>query len=292
LQAGSAESAAPDGDDVDAPASNGEAPPSVLAAFRAGVGTSGSSRFGFWVRLSNAGARAGLRLDPKFHVLWSLKQGRVFEGYEGATVRVGDLLMAATRAKVVKGPLEEQRGLIELEDVEARTGRLLNVTQVEEVGSDKIVFGDSEIAISKLEPYLGKVFINNPSLAWIGSTEWLTYQTASEDVDVDYVKHLLLLPSMLEAYRCLQSGKRHARFNERDFLDLQVPRLSAGEIAELAQKARRGEEIIERLRKRMARAVASIGQLYVDEFARQEGARTGLGSTSGSDPSASEENVE
>lgn len=267
-EARDAETATPESGDADAAASDGDASPSVLAAFRLGVGASESSRFGFWVRLSDAGARAGLRLDPKFHVLWSLKQGRVFEGYEGTTVRVGDLLVAATRAKVLKGPLEDQRGLVELEDVEARTGRLLNVTQVEEVGSDKIVFGESEIAISKLEPYLGKVFINNPSAAWIGSTEWLTYKTASEDVEVDYVKHLLLLPSMLEAYRCLQSGKRHARFNERDFLDLQVPRLSAGEIAALAQKARRGEEIIERLRRRMARATASIGQLYVDEFAR------------------------
>ena len=108
---------------------------------------------------------------------------------------------------------------------------------VDEVGSDKVVFGDCDLAISKLEPYLGKVLKNDPTQGWIGSTEWLCYDAEAE-IDVDFLRYLLLLPQMLEAYRCLQSGKRHARFNEADFLDLLVPDFDEDDTSRIAEAVR------------------------------------------------------
>ena len=81
----------------------------------------------------------------------------------------------------------------------------------------------SDIAISKLEPYLGKVLINNVEEEWIGSPEWLTYKKSLKVHSLDYLRFLLLTPEMLEVYRCLQSGKRHARLAEADLLSLKIP---------------------------------------------------------------------
>lgn len=240
----------------------GDPPPSVLRTFREGFSTDGDPRYGFWVRLSDIGRRSPLRCDPKYHLLWTFQRGRVFEEYDGPLVRVGDLIRPADRSKMPKGPLDEPVGLIELEDVEARTSTLLNVTEVEELGSDKVVFGNADFAISKLEPYLGKVLKNDPDEDWVGSTEWLPYVLTEDAADTDYVRYLLLLPEMLDAYRCLQSGKRHARFNESDFLDLLVPAADEEEQEQIAETARENEALIGQLRAQIEDARGAIDKAF------------------------------
>lgn len=239
--------------------------PSVLATFRAGPEQAASPRFGFWIRLSDVARRPGLRCDPKYHILWKLNGGKVFPEYPGNTTPLGGLILSAPRVKVEKGPLGSERGLVELESVEARTSTLLSVQTVDVVGSEKIEFGSADLLISKLEPYLGKVLRNDPSQNWIGSTEWLPYNVA-DGVDVDYVRYLLLHPGMLEAYRCLQSGKRHARFSEADFLSLQIPALPPVEQALVAAGARRQQARINRLHNLARRARATIEDSYSDRF--------------------------
>jgi hypothetical protein len=157
---------------------------------------------------------------------------------------IRELLIPTVRRKVEKGILDVPRGLIDLADVEARTSILLNVTEVDEIGSDKVEFGQADLAVSKLEPYLGKVLRNDPAQEWIGSTEWLLYRVSLKVADVQYMRYLLLLPEMLEGYRCLQSGKRHARFVEEDFLDLRVPDLSAETQREISALALAKEMVI------------------------------------------------
>ena len=236
---------------------------SVLNSYRGGLSDTGSRRFGFWVQFSKVGERPDLRFDPKYQYLWSFREGKVFETYSGPQVRVGELLVPAERNKVAKGSLEEPRGLVDLADVEARTSILLNVTETDELGSDKLEFGDADLAISRLEPYLGKVLKNDPSQRWIGSTEWLLYNLSNTVRDADYVRYLLLLPEMLEAYRCLQSGKRHARFAEIDFLDLLVPHISPDNQTKLADFARNKERQILEFRRNEEDARNNIDSEYL-----------------------------
>ena len=88
------------------------------------------------------------------------------------------------------------------------------------VGSDKVKFESCDLAISKLEPYLGKVIIS-PNTNDMGSTEWVGLKLITE-IPIIVVAYFLLLPDMCEAYRRLQSGKRHARFDPREFLQLSL----------------------------------------------------------------------
>ena len=197
----------------------------VVNRYRQGAGASRDRRFGFWVPLRDLALRPSLRMDPKYLDLWSRRGGRVF-GRDGDGCTVADLLVREPPGKVKKGPLDRPRLLVDLADVESRLSLLIQATEVDELGSDKIVFGEADLLISKLEPYLGKVLKNDPAQRWLGSTEWLPFRVRAEVEDVDFVRYLLLLPQMLEAYRCLQSGKRHARMVEGDFLALRVPRFT------------------------------------------------------------------
>src|SRR5439155_13426753 len=102
---------------------------------------------------------------------------------------------------------------------------LLGFEVVDEVGSDKIEFGDADIIFSKLEPYLAKAVLNDPAQEYIGSTEWLTLKVNREVAMPTYMWAFLLSPAARRAFRALQSGKRHARIHTSDFANILVPRV-------------------------------------------------------------------
>jgi type I restriction enzyme M protein len=181
-----------------------------------------SLRFGFKVRLSELGIRPGLRLDPKYLHLWIKRLGKIFDTTKNST-EIRTLLTPYKAIKLPKGTLDRPRLLIDLANVESRMSIVSDLVEVDEVGSDRIEFGNADIAISKLEPYLGKVLVIEKEKEWIGSPEWLTYNLSTHIQDIEYLRFLLLTPEMLEVYRCLQSGKRHARMSESDFLSLRIP---------------------------------------------------------------------
>ena len=208
---------------------------SVLGNFK-GCGDE-SLRFGFRVQLSELAIRPSLRLDPKYLHLWVKRKGDVFGQHNGLT-KLGDLMVPYKPNKLTKGPLGSPRLLVDLANVESKMSIVSGAEEIDEIGSDKIEFGESLLAISKLEPYLGKVLINQPEQQWIGSPEWLTYTSTNKVHDLDYLRFLLLTPEMLEVYRCLQSGKRHARLSEADLLALLVPEKTKEEQKELAQRSR------------------------------------------------------
>ena len=187
--------------------------------------TNESLRFGFRVKLSDLSVRPSLRIDPKYVHLWVKRGGSVFSS-QSKLIELKDLIYPYKTTKLKKGPLNKARLLVDLTNVEAKMSIVSGVIEVDELGSDKIEFNDSDILISKLEPYLGKVFINNPKQEWIGSPEWLTYKITNNVHYIDYIRFLLLTPEMLEVYRCLQSGKRHARMAEADLLALKIPFVS------------------------------------------------------------------
>lgn len=209
---------------------------SVLSNFKGGKEE--SLRFGFKVKLSELAVRPSLRLDPKYLHLWVKRKGNVF-GQEITLTKLGNLLIPFKPNKLPKGSLSSPRLLVDLANVESKMSIVSGIEEIDELGSDKIEFGESDLAISKLEPYLGKVLINQPEQEWIGSPEWLTYKATSEVFDLDYLRFLLLTPEMLEVYRCLQSGKRHARLSEADLLALIVPKVSKKEQVEIAKTTRR-----------------------------------------------------
>lgn len=218
---------------------------SVLSNFRAM--NKESLRYGFRVKLSELAVRPSLRLDPKYLYLWVKRDGVVFNN-DVKLIELNKLMVPFKPNKLPKGSLVSPRNLVDLANVESKMSIVSGVEEVDDLGSDKIEFGDCDMAISKLELYLGKVVMNEPQNEWIGSPEWLTYKISSQVYYLDYLRFLLLTPEMLEVYRCLQSGKRHARLSEADLLSLKIPSLTKNQQKKIAKECRKKMNDIQKKR--------------------------------------------
>jgi len=85
------------------------------------------------------------------------------------------------------------------------------------------LFGDADIVISKIDPYLAYVFINDITKNYIGTTELLPFKLISNDIDVHYLKYLLLSHDYVQKSSLLMYGKRHPRIHHKDLLAMQIP---------------------------------------------------------------------
>jgi type I restriction-modification system DNA methylase subunit len=238
-------------------------PRTVLDYYHAGENYPPNPKLGFWTSLRNIISRKGFRLDPKYRWLWDFQRGCV-HGDPATASELSSFLAIVELPKVPKGELAEEAKLVDLESVEARQA-LVNdqLPVVDTIGSDKIRFQGCDLAISKLEPYLGKIIIN-PSAESIGSTEWIGLKITTE-MPASVAAYLLMLPDMCEAYRRLQSGKRHARFEPDEFLHLctQVPDQSRWQELE-ASIGQHRNQIIE-MRRLEQEIRANIDQLFTGD---------------------------
>lgn len=218
--------------------------PSVLGAFlRKGDPIISDPQMGFWTNLGNVGKRDGFRLDPKYRWMWDHQDGLIC-GKVAKAVRLDSLLDLVELKKIPEGDLAEEAKLIDLEYVESRQAivREDDVPTVDSVESTKVAFNGADLLISKLEPYLGKIIIRPPAGA-IGSTEWIGLKVKN-GLPLSLAAYLLMLPETCEALRRLQAGKRHARLQPHEMLELRIelpPREEWGKINEQIERLRENQ---------------------------------------------------
>lgn len=195
--------------------------PEVLRRFLEGFDED-DSRNGFFVTLSDVLSRNTYRLDPKYRWLWDKQHGEVDITGVGLYSPLSDFIELVDLVTVKKGGLDSETMLVDLDAVDGRTGAIDEdrVQMTDSIGSNKVLFEGADLLFSKLEPYLGKVVISPPQGA-IGTTEWkgLKVKTPYGQKEVAYA---LMLPQLLESYRRLQSGKRHARLDIKEILELKI----------------------------------------------------------------------
>lgn len=168
-----------------------------------------------------------LRCGVKYRWFWDVNDGKLFDSTSGdnSLVKLSSLIKPYDCEKVKKGILNEERILVELDDVESRTGRIVNEEAVDEIGSDKIVFGECDLLTTKLRPYLGYTILNDPSKDYIGTTELIPFQVKGETLP-SFIKYMLLSEDYLEKSRFLMYGKEHPRMHIDDVLNIKVPNIS------------------------------------------------------------------
>ena len=176
------------------------------------------AQLGFRVSLQQIVSRPAFRMDPKYCWLWYFENGCVSKELS-CTSKLSDILSLVDLPKIKKQTLPNETPLIDLDLVASRQGTLsMEPPIVEEIGSDRVVFEGADILFSKLEPYLGKILFEFPEGA-IGSPEWIGFVIKS-GLPKHYVGYLLMHPVFCEAFRRLQSGKRHARLDPMEMLEL------------------------------------------------------------------------
>ena len=142
--------------------------------------------------LNSVGSRPSLRSDPKYRYLWDVQRGSIMPDHTGLTSTLKPLVVPSSSPKVRKGPLPEPRLLLELADVEPKTSLILQEREVDEAGSDKMSFGNCDLVISRLEPYLGKIVLNDPEKDYLGTTEWIPIKFDGSRLLAEFWRYLFL----------------------------------------------------------------------------------------------------
>ena len=176
---------------------------------------------------SNINKQFFQRCSPRYRAFWDLHGGLLFEDVRGniPIVRLSNLMKPLKTKLLKKGNLEDDYILIELDDIEERTGRVINDNRiVNEIGSDKVCFEESDLITSKLRPYLGYTILNDfAEKNYIGTTELIPFKVNKDDVRPKYLKYLLLSYEYLAKSELLMYGKEHQRIHQVDLLNIKVP---------------------------------------------------------------------
>ncbi len=167
-----------------------------------------------------------MRCGAQYRAFWDLHDGLLFEDKtKFPIVKLGSMMRLHKTKTLKKGTLAEEHILIELEDLEPKNGKILNIERrVTEIGSDKTYFGNCHLMTTKLRPYLGYTILNNPEFELIGTTELLPFKLNTDLVYPEYVKYLLLTDEYLQKSSFLMHGKEHPRIHPIDLLSIKVSR--------------------------------------------------------------------
>jgi restriction endonuclease S subunit len=179
----------------------------------------------FLINFGLIGNNDFIRLGALYYAFSQIYKGMLFDHLCAYPALPLNLVLKRYPAKILKkGPLDEPKILIDLEQLEAKTGRIIDVSNLtSEIGSDKVEFGNCDILISKIDPYLAYVFLNDNTKPLIGTTELIPFNLINGDVILDYVKYCLLSYEYILKSSLLMYGKRHPRIHIKDLLSIRIP---------------------------------------------------------------------
>jgi type I restriction enzyme S subunit len=212
-----------------------------------------------------------LRCGVKYRMFWDVEHGLLFAGSNYPVKKLGSLIKLHKTKILKKGTLDKEYILIELEDIEERTGKILNLKRtVIDIDSDKVYFDDSDILTTKLRPYLGYTILNIPGLELIGTTELMPFKIINNQALPAYIKYLLLSYEYLEKSAFLMYGKEHPRIHLSDLLNIRVPSPSIDIQEKVVSEIEKEEKFIEEAKKNINRLREEINSIVFENFLKKE----------------------
>jgi len=179
----------------------------------------------FFINSKLIGSNLFLRLGAQYYAFFEVHQGLLFNENSKYNAIPLNKILKKYKAKVLKkGRIDKLYILLDLEQLETKTGRIIDESNiVEEIGSDKVLFGDSDIVISKLRPYLAYAIINDKSKNYIGTTELVPFKLINKNISIHYIKYCLLSNEYIKKSELLMYGKEHPRIDIKDLLGIKIP---------------------------------------------------------------------
>lgn len=192
--------------------------------------------------LSSVANHFSLRCDAKYRLFWGINGAMLFPDSKVECHTLKSALLPFNRRTVKKGELGEEIELVELDNVEKRSGVVVSSAKVTELQSAKLLFASADILTTRLRPNLGKTILNDASRSLAGTTEWIPLKLNHDRLVPILAKWYLLSANYVDNAERLLSGKEHPRVDESDIFALRVPFPAKREQERLAM----GIETIER----------------------------------------------
>ena len=122
-----------------------------------------------------------------------------------------------------KGDFDEEVWLLNLDMVEAQTGRILDylIVKEDEVGNSTCTFDTSNVLYSKLRPYLNKVVI--PERCGYATSEMVPLQPVKTKISREYLAFMLRSDEFVNMINEKVAGAKMPRVSMGDFRKFDVP---------------------------------------------------------------------
>ena len=122
-----------------------------------------------------------------------------------------------------KGKFDEEIWLLNLDMVEAQTGRILDylIVNEDEVGNSTCTFDASNVLYSKLRPYLNKVVM--PDRCGYATSELIPLQPVNTKINREYLAFMLRSDEFVNMINEKVAGAKMPRVSMGDFRKFSVP---------------------------------------------------------------------
>lgn len=217
----------------------------------------------FTTDFQNIGQQEFLRPNVGYRYFFDIQKAQVFPATQ--SVKLKHILKEIYAKKVSKGELEGTETLIDIGNIERRFNNLVNLEEVEEVGSDKTILQEGDIVIPKMQPQMGNIFLNMEHKRFIGSTELIEYKISSEN-NPCFIYYLFTTNKFLSDLAKLESGKTHRRVNSFDLLKIKIPLISRERQDEIVSQIEPIENKIKELKNQITPAQKVINMVFAREF--------------------------
>jgi len=225
----------------------------------------------FTSNLKQLSEQRNLRCGSRYRWFWDRNGGVLFKTSR-PLIRLSEWIEEKRPKVVKKGFLPEANRILELEDLESRTGRVIIQRMTDWIGSDKVVLNGFDIATGKLRPYLGYTIVKedfaDETHTVIGTTELIPLKTTNSVIP-SFAKYLLLSQEYLSKSKALMSGKEHPRLQKYDLLNIRVPIVEKTEqekaVEEIESFQRKNDEKYEEVRRTRSEADNVVRRIILGE---------------------------
>jgi len=159
------------------------------------------------------------RLDALFNNPLRQKLLNILKKYPNKPL--GKLVKPQIKSKII--PSDYYR-LVDLEQIDENTGRIVEAKEVPELGSEKILLKENNILISKLQPEKGKIaLVNQEYDGCVGSSELVPIVLASSEIILDYLWIILRSDYILKQWEYELTGSSRMRIGWNEMRDTIIP---------------------------------------------------------------------
>jgi len=159
------------------------------------------------------------RLDALFNNPLREKLTGILKKYQHKSL--GKLIKPQKENKIVPSDYYK---LVELEQIDENTGRITEFREVSELGSEKVLFKNGSILISKLQPEKGKIAVVPSEFdGCVGSSELLPFVLDSSEITLDYLWAVLRSDYVLKQWEYELTGSSRMRIGPNEIKNTVIP---------------------------------------------------------------------